>query len=127
MQINSPLIYDLAGNAPTQIMDVLPVIVDGRTLLPIRFVAYALGAEVDWIRPTQTTPSLAQIFLRGQALLIPLDGTITPELAALGMDVPAQVLGNRTMMPLRFVSEFFGAIVNWNGETQSIEIIQLAP
>jgi len=123
MQISSPVIFDLAGNAPMQIMDVLPVIVDGRTLVPIRFVAYALGAEVDWIRQTEYTPSTAVIILNAQVLKIPLDGTITLELAALGMDVPAQVVGNRTMMPLRFVSEFFGAIVNWDGERQSIEII----
>jgi hypothetical protein len=29
----------------------------------------------------------------------------------------------RTMVPLRFVSEFFGAIVEWDAETQRIEVI----
>ena len=124
MRIGYPFIVDMAGNAPMQTMDVLPVIVDNRTLIPIRFVAYALGAEVDWIRPTEDTPSLAQIVLHGRELLIPLNGTITPELAALGMDVPAQIIGDRTMVPLRFVSEFFGALVNWDSETSGIEIIR---
>ncbi|MCL1862748.1 MAG: copper amine oxidase N-terminal domain-containing protein [Defluviitaleaceae bacterium] len=107
-----------------QTMDVLPVVVNNRTLIPIRFVAYALGADVDWIRPTEDTSSLAQIVLNGRELLIPLDGTITPELANLGMDVPAQIIDDRTMVPLRFVSEFFGALVNWDGETSEIEIIR---
>jgi len=42
------------------------------------------------------------------------------------MDVPAQVMGNRTMIPLRFVNEFFGAVVNWDDESQSIEVVLLA-
>gem|GEM_PF-4442200 len=48
---------------------------------------------------------------------------ITSELVALGMDVPPIIYQNRTMVPLRFISEFFGAIVNWDSETQGIEII----
>ena len=125
LNLNSPTITDLAGNAPTTTMDVLPFIQDSRTLIPIRFIAEALGAEVDWTRATDYNPSLAHITLNGQTLSFPTSGIITPELAALGMDVPAQIMGNRTMMPLRFVSEFFGAVVNWDSETRNIEIIYL--
>ena len=39
------------------------------------------------------------------------------------MDVPAQINESRTMVPLRFISEFFGAIVTWNGQTQGILIL----
>jgi hypothetical protein len=120
---DSPEIYDLAGNAPTQIMDVLPVIQNGRTLVPIRFIAEALGAEVDWTRATEYSPMLVHITLNGQTLSFPT-GQITPELAALGMDVPAITIDNRTMVPLRFISEFFGALVEWDGTTQGIGIIR---
>jgi len=125
LNLTSPIITDLAGNAPTTTMDVLPVIQDNRTLIPIRFIAEALGAEVDWTRATDYSPSLAHITLNGQTLSFPTSGVITPELAALGMDVPAQIMGNRTMMPLRFVAEFFGAVVNWDAETRGIEVIYL--
>jgi len=27
------------------------------------------------------------------------------------------------MVPLRFVTEFFGAVVNWDGDTRGIEVI----
>jgi len=40
-----------------------------------------------------------------------------------GADVPAFILNNRTMVPLRFISEFFGAVVSWDSETRYIEII----
>ena len=123
LSLDSPIIYDLARNTPTQIMDVLPVIQDNRTLIPICFIAYALGADVDWTPHTDYSPSLAHITLNGQTLSFPVNGIITPELAALGMDVPPQVMSDRTMMPLRFVSEFFGAVVTWDSETRGIEIV----
>ena len=122
LQIGSPTIHDLAGNAPAQFMDVVPLNQYNRTLIPIRFIAETLGAEVNWISGTSYTPSIAIILFDGQTLSIPI-GEMTPELQALGMDIPAQVMGGRTMVPLRFVSEFFGAVVTWDAETQGIEII----
>jgi hypothetical protein len=119
VQIGSTLIVDLAGNSPTQIMDVVPVIQDGRTLLPVRFIAYAFGANVAWNRDTREVT----LTLDGRKLTFPI-GEITPELAALGMDVPPQIIENRTFVPLRFISEFFGALVSWDAETQTIEIIK---
>jgi len=91
--------------------------------VPIRFVAEALGAEVDWERGTEYTPMIAILILDGRELRFPI-GEITPELAALGMDVPAQIMDGRTMVPLRFVSEFFGALVMWDGEIGGIEIFR---
>jgi len=41
-----------------------------------------------------------------------------------GMDVPAQIMNNRTMVPLRFVAEFFNATVTWDADGQVIVIIQ---
>jgi len=123
MQLDSAIIYDLAGNAQMQVMDVLPVIVDGRTLVPIRFVAYALGADVDWTQATDYRPILVHITINDETLTFGL-GEITPQLAALGMDVPAITIDDRTMVPLRFVSEFFGALVEWDGVTQGIGIIR---
>jgi len=122
MALGSPIIRDLAGNAPMQEMDVLPVIVDGRTLIPVRFIAEALGADVDWTPATDNNPMLVHITINNETLTFGL-GEISSELYALGMDVPAQLMGGRTMVPIRFISEFFGAIVTWNGETQGIEIL----
>jgi len=39
-----------------------------------------------------------------------------------GMDVPAQVMSDRTMVPLRFISEYFNAQVKWDEETKMITI-----
>jgi len=122
LSLSSFTITDLAGNVPTQTMDVLPVIQGGRTLVPIRFIAEALGTEVDWTRAAADRPITIHLTRNGQTLSFDI-GEITPQLAALGMDVPAQLINGRTMVPLRFIAEFFGAVVDWDGDTRGIEII----
>ena len=107
-------IVDLAENGPTITMDVRPVILDDRTLIPIRFIAYALEAEIFWDGDTQEVT----LTLDDESLTFEI-GTVMP-----GMDVPAQIIDGRTMVPLRFISEFFGATVSWNGITREIEIVK---
>ena len=116
VSLNSHTIYCLAGNAPTQFMDVLPHIVTdiyggSRAVLPLRAVAEALGATVYWHGETQEV----SITLGQRQLTF-----------AIGDDlggVAAFIKDNRTMVPARFISEFFGALVIWSQETQSFDII----
>jgi len=115
LQIGSYNIYDVAENMrrlPID-LDVAPIIVDNRTLVPLRFVAYALGAEVDWYHPTRTVT----ITYESRTLSFAI-GELAP-----GMDVPAQIISNRTMVPLRFVIEFFEAEVSWDPVARTIMII----
>jgi len=41
-------------NGPSRQLDVAPVAIAGRTMVPLRFVAEALGAEVAWVDATRT-------------------------------------------------------------------------
>ena len=121
LQLGGYQITDLAGNAPQQNMDVAAQTVEGRTMIPMRFMAYALGAEVDygwsgdwmWVSLTMDDTTLRMYI-----------GYMSDELAAMGMDVAPQLLDGRTMLPLRFISEFFGATVLWHGDTMSVEVIR---
>jgi len=108
LNLNSLVIYDLAANTPTQHMDVLPIIEDGRVLVPLRFVANALGAGIDWSNATDDRPLTIYITTNGGETISFGIGEITPELAALGMDVPAQLNNGRTMVPMRFSGVFRG-------------------
>lgn len=57
MMIDSPIMHigDLATNEQKQIeLDSPPVIVDSRTLVPVRAISDALGVEVDWDAETRT-------------------------------------------------------------------------
>jgi len=122
LSLDSLTITDLAGNIPNRTMDIRPIVQNNRTLVPLRFIAEALGAEVDWTPASAGRPLIVHMTQGSQTLNIPIR-EITPELAALGMDVPAQIMNGRTLVPLRFISEFFGAVVSWDAATRGIEII----
>ena len=112
LYLDRPIIENTATNTILT-MDVAPTILDGRTLVPIRFVAEALGATVLWQESTQTVT----IILNNETITFRI-GELAPN-----MDVPAIIIGNRAMVPLRFVAETFGYQVNWDPDTARIEII----
>ena len=93
-------------------MDVAPVILGNRTMVPLRFIAEALGAEVSWDVETRT----ATVNLDDTTLYVTI-GELAP-----GMDVPAEIINERTMVPLRYISESLGAVVDWDPDTRTIEI-----
>ncbi len=99
--------------------DVAPVLVNDRTMLPIRFVAEALGATVDWDEATRTVTivngelSIALVIGEAQA-------TVNGE--AVMLDAAAFIENSRTYLPLRFVAENLGATVEWFGDMQKVVI-----
>lgn len=99
--------------------DVPPTIVDGRTLVPMRAIFEALGAEVDWDGVTRTATGT----LGDHTVSIQVGSTaalVNGELRSL--DVPAQIIQNRTMVPARFISEALGCTVSWDGETKTAAV-----
>ena len=96
-----------------------PVIVDGRTLVPVRGVFEALGFEVDWDGETR------QAILTSNNYIV----VVTIENAAFTtngvnhtLDVPAQIIGGSTMLPLRAVLESVGYELEWNEAARTITI-----
>ncbi|HBK85107.1 MAG TPA: hypothetical protein DDZ53_03645, partial [Firmicutes bacterium] len=106
-------------NGVERIMDVPPCLVGNRTLVPVRFVSEAMGAKVSWNASTRTV----RIKLNGQVVDLVI-GQTDP---AKGLDVPAQIFSNRTLVPLRFVSESLGASVRWLPATRGVEIVMFSP
>ncbi|MGE5379733.1 MAG: copper amine oxidase N-terminal domain-containing protein [Methylocystaceae bacterium] len=99
--------------------DVPPVIENGRILVPLRAIFEALGATVNWDESTQSVTASkvnTTISLKINATTASLNG----QPAAL--DVPAKIIKNRTLVPLRFVSEALGAGVDWSDSTQTASI-----
>jgi uncharacterized repeat protein (TIGR02543 family) len=96
----------------TKTLDAAPEIVGDRTMVPLRFVAEALGAKLEWDGETQTVT----VELDGKTLKVTI-GVLAP-----GMDVPAYIANDRTMVPLRYISETLGCNVEWDPETRTIDI-----
>lgn len=94
--------------------DTPPTVVDGRTLVPVRAIFEAIGATVTWDAATSTATGI-----RGDTIVsIQIDNTtayVNGESRTL--DVPAQLINGRTMVPARFISESMGCDVTWDGNT----------
>lgn len=100
--------------------EVSPTVENGTTLVPVRAVFEALGATVQWDGYTQTV-TVGKV---GTTIKITMGQTTAYKNGSpVTLQVPAKLINNRTMVPLRFVSEALGAQVNWNGSTQTISII----
>ena len=117
-------------NNTAKTMDTAPVIRESRTLLPIRFVAEAIGAKVAWNNDERKVTitlngkiidlwigvNLARV--NGQYKFIdPTNPLVVPVIADPG----------RTMLPLRFVSENLGAKVDWNSDSREVLVTYPAP
>jgi len=92
---------------------------NGRTLVPVRFVAESLGAKVGWESKTQTVP----ITRDDQSIVLTIDQNVVQvDGKAVTLDTKAILSGGRTFVPLRFVSEVLGAKVDWDNPTDTVFI-----
>ena len=99
--------------------DVAPKIVNDRTMLPIRFIAEALGAKVDWIEESQTVKITAENI---DISLVIGETFATVNGEKIDLDSPSFIENDRTYLPIRFVSEKLGADVKWDDATQTVNI-----
>ena len=100
--------------------DVKPFInQDNRTVLPLRAIAEAFGAELQWDPATQTV--LLTLGDRSVRLKIG-DKTFEVNGQVFTMDTTAFIEGGRTFLPARAIAEALGLTVGWNAETDTVDI-----
>ena len=103
--------------------DQQPVIINNRTLVPVGGVFEALGFTPSWSGSTQTATLTRDDF----TVVITIgSATFTTNGEEHTLDVPAQIINNRTMLPLRAVLESIGIApenIGWDGNTRAITII----
>ncbi len=110
---------DYTLNGETKTMDVAPIIRNSRTMLPVRYVAEALGAEIAWDGATST----ATLKTADTEIKITVGAaTATVNGQSVTLDSPAFIENSRTYMPVRFVAETLGGTVAWDGATSTATI-----
>ncbi len=100
------------------VIEAQTVIVEGRTLVPVRGVFEELGYEVNWDEETKTATLSGKktVVISADSATFTVDGEeMTPE-------VPQQIIDGRFMLPLRAVGEAIGAKVDWDAETKTASI-----
>ncbi len=96
-----------------------PVILDGRTLVPVRAIFEKAGATVSW----DSQDTSATIKKGDTAVYIKLnEDFIYKNDAPIVLDVPAQLIEGSTYLPVRAVSEAMGFGVTWDSANKSILI-----
>ena len=101
------------------VFDTSPEIINGRTMVPLRGIFEALEMKVSWEAQTkQITAQKAglqiQLYIGSDKASVNNNNVV--------IDAKAYVKDGRTMVPLRFIAENTGAVVEWNGATKSIMI-----
>ena len=116
---------DYTVNGVSMKMDVAPVIMEGRTLGPVRYVAEALGADVAWDpverKATVTLGSkVIELWVGGNTARVNgalmLIDRLNPEVK------PIILPPGRTMLPFRFIAEHLGAEVGWDPVKREVTI-----
>ena len=99
--------------------DTPPVIKSGRTLIPVKALSEAFGAEVKWIsaeRKVVITKDSTEIVLQLDNNKIYVNGVEST------IDVPACSINGRTVVPIKFIVEKMGLLVKWDSDSQVVEI-----
>ncbi len=117
MKIDSQKAYTVIDEL--QIPDTAPYIENGRTMVPLRFVSEAFGAQVDWNADTQT----ATITHGNNVVAFTLGKkTYTANGVVKESETEAKLVNGRTMIPLRATVEALGKQVMWYGNAKLILI-----
>ena len=97
-----------------------PVIINGRTMVPMRKIFEELGATVGWDGDARRVEA---VFDDGTHILLYIDNPVAYKNGeAKILETPPFIKDSRTFVPLRFVSEGSGAGVDWDGDTYTVAI-----
>ena len=99
--------------------DVPPQIINERTMVPLRAIFEALGAEVDWDQATETVTSVRDD--------VTIKMTIGENVIYINdkpteLDVAPLIIDERTLVPVRAIAEGFGASVDWDQDRYCVII-----
>ena len=96
-----------------------PVIVDGRTLVPLRAIFEELGCQVAWEGETKTVVAIG----KGTSICLQIGQTqLFKNSNVVEIDVPAQIINDRTMVPVRAIAEALECDVVWDETTQTVTV-----
>ncbi len=104
--------------------DVLPEIVNSRTMVPMRKIFEEMGAEVSWNganRSINATCGNLKIRMAIDSNILQVNSK------EFKLDQPPQIKDSRTLVPLRAVAEAFSAKVDWDGNKRRVDIYSKYP
>lgn len=122
LQINNPTMWVNGINQSIEVgEEVMPVLIGGRTLLPIRAIVLALGGGIEHDGAEgkmiiKANGNVIEVWLDGSKAMV--NGVEKP------LDAKPVMMNYRTMLPVRFVAENLEANVEWDSKTETVRIIR---
>ena len=116
-------------NGINAVMQVPPVIQNDRTLVSLRSISNALSCDIAWDPDTRGITVTDGNELT-YAWIGKENAFVTDAVKILGyaaMDVPPVIINDYTMVPIRAISELFGAQVNWDETSRTVDITYNIP
>lgn len=117
-------IHIIYNDTAVEYEDAKPINTEGRVMIPFRAALETMNATVDYDEETKTVTAT-----KGDTTIkfTLLDDTIyidnNGEQSTITMDVPMLVEGDRTYVPVRFMSNALGMQVGWNGDNETVVIM----
>jgi len=85
----------------------------------MRAIFEALGAEVHWDKDTKT----AAAYKGDMGIAVQVDNFYANKNnSAVKLDVAPKIIDGRMLVPLRFIGEAFGNVVDWNNDNRTVTI-----
>lgn len=114
---DSDITVNLDGKSVS--FDVAPQIINDRTMVPMRAIFEAMGADVEWDEASRTITSVKadttiKMTIDDDKMYVN-DNEIT-------LDSSPVIIDDRTLVPVRAIAEAFGAAVEWDGDTKTVDI-----
>ena len=124
ISIGSKMIDKVNDDLHTKrLMDAPAYVKDGRVMLPLRFVAEALGLQVSWIKDNRTVVIQDMLF----RVEIPVDtNNITVNGITTTSDVKPEIVNGRVMLPIANIARALGLVdgrdIVWNAATKEVTL-----
>ena len=123
LQINNPKMIVNGAEKPIDPEGTSPVIVNDRTLLPVRAVVEEMGGTVQW---DDNTREVTLQYNNDEVKLTIASAMAELNEATQTLDTAPMLINNRTMLPIRFIAESFKFHVAWEQATQTVTITKNA-
>ena len=122
LQINNPIMKVNGINTEIDKGEgTKPVIINGRTLVPVRAIIEAFDGEVRWNGATRTVT----LNMENDTIELEIGDSVAYfNDKAYTLDAPPCIINERTMLPIRFIAENFNIAVAWNNDTKTVFLVR---
>ena len=103
--------------------DVNPTIINDRTMVPMRKIFESFGAKVEWVEASQmifATKGAKCILLQIDVPKMAINNFATEEITKIDLDTAPLIKDDRTLVPLRAISESLDMDVQWEESTYTV-------